>query len=436
MKMSYPSRNNICSATGGTVTLASMKKFLPSLLGAALLALTSGCASSPTSTTAWQGPPAVILVSLDGFRADYLSRGLTPHIQALAQDGVTTEGMHPSFPSITFPNHYTLVTGLRPDHHGIVGNTFYDPDHPGQKFTMRSTDSFWWSEADPIWVTAKQHGLNVGTLFWPGSESAVHDTRPDEWLPFDYKMSDTDRVDKLLSWYDAPAEKRPHFSTLYFNVVDTAGHHFGPESPEVNAALQDVDAGIGRLVDGLQKRHIPADIIVVADHGMASVGNGQIIEMDKVAPSSSYRWVTGGAYAGVDPLPGKQAKLEKALLRPHDHMECWKKEALPARFHYGTNPRVPAYICLAQQGWVILETTPDASKAPIRGEHGYDPALPDMSALFVAHGPDFKQHQVLPPFDNVDVYSLVTALLHIPANPSDGNLKPFESVLTPSTQAQ
>ncbi|MEN3174578.1 ectonucleotide pyrophosphatase/phosphodiesterase [Gluconobacter sp. OJA] len=406
-----------------------MKKLLAKAFSATLLTLISGCASTPLQPTPWIGKPTVILISLDGFRTEYLSRGLTPHLLELARNGVSAEGMRPSFPSITFPNHYTLVTGLRPDHHGIVGNTMYDADHPGIKFTMQSKDSYWWNEAEPIWVTAKQHGLNVGTLFWPGSEAIIHNMRPDEWLPFRSQMSDSERVHTLLSWYDAQPAKRPEFSTLYFNIVDTQGHHFGPDSIEVEAALEDVDDGIGQLIEGLKKRHIPADIIVVADHGMASVGENHIIPMDQIAPASSYHWITGGAYAGVNAVPGKTAVLEKALLQSHSHMTCWRKAEIPERFHYGKNPRVPAYICLADVGWMIQATTPDKSQNPYKGAHGYDPAAPQMSAVFVANGPDFKAGKVLPPFDNVDVYSLVTHLLDIPAQPNDGTLKTFLPVL-------
>ncbi|GBR06562.1 alkaline phosphatase family protein [Acetobacter oeni] len=406
-----------------------MTKFLLTLFGMVLPVLLSACSAGQPAPVTWEGKPAVILVSLDGFRTEYLSRGLTPHLQALADGGVRARAMRPSFPSITFPNHYTLVTGLRPDHHGIVGNSMFDPVMPGVHFSMASHESWWWDEAEPIWVTAEKQGLNAGTMFWPGSESVIHGKRPDEWEKFDSHMSDDTRVDTLLSWYDRGVAQRPRLATLYFNAVDSAGHHFGPGSSEVNAALRDVDEAVGRLEAGLKARHIPADIIVVADHGMAPVGDDQVIAMDKVAPAASWRWVTGGAYAGVDALPGQQAVLETALLKPHDHMQCWRRDQIPARFHYGHNPRVPGYICLAETGWMIRRdgTKPEHED---RGEHGYDPALPDMSALFVAQGPDLKAGTVLEPFDNVDVYFLVAHLLGVKALPGDGSLDTFRPVLS------
>lgn len=402
------------------------------LLGAVLLLLLGACASRETPPGKQSaGKPAVILVSLDGFRADYLSRGLTPHLSALAAQGARTAAMRPSFPSITFPNHYTLVTGLRPDEHGIVGNTMFDPDHPGEKFTMKSKEPFWWNEAEPVWVTAEKHGLNAGTLFWPGSEAVIHGTRPEEYLPFDAKMSDDARVDTLLSWFDAPPEKRPRFATLYFNVVDSQGHHFGPDSAEVNDALRDVDEGVGRLTDGLRARGIAADVIVVADHGMAAVPDGHVLFMDDLAPSSTWRWVTGGAYAGVDPAPGRERALEHDLLRRHDHLRCWKKQDIPADLHYGRNPRVPAFICLADVGWIVEDRAHVGPGRPApKGEHGYDPAAPEMAALFLAAGPDIRPGTVLPPFDNVNVYPLVMDLLGIPPLPNDGALATFSPALS------
>lgn len=412
-----------------------MKMRLSSLLSLGALltgSLLSGCATTPQTSqdiTASE-PTPVILVSLDGFRTEYLSRGITPHIAAIAQSGITTTAMHPSFPSITFPNHYTLVTGLRPDHHGIVGNTMTDPAHPGVTFTMASKDSYWWDEAEPIWVTAKKQGLKVATMFWPGSESEIHGVRPDDYSAFDKGMTDDQRVNKLLSWFDVPAKDRPRFSTLYFNTTDTNGHHFGPNSPQVNDALRDVDEGVNRLMEGLASRHIKADVIVVADHGMSEIGDNQFIALDKVAPAASFNFITGGAYAGINAQPGKTKVLEAALLHKHDHMQCWRKGEIPERLHYGTNPRVPDYICLAEPGWVVLKTKPDAKHPPIKGDHGYDPASPDMNALFVASGPDFPAGKVLAPFDNVDVYPLIMQLLKVQAQPNDGTLAPFTPLLT------
>jgi predicted AlkP superfamily pyrophosphatase or phosphodiesterase len=195
--------------------------------------------------------PLTVLVSIDGFRADYLDRGVTPVLSGLAAQGARG-AMRPSFPSKTFPNHYTLVTGLRPDHHGIVENNMEDPAIPGVTFKMSNlaavADRRWWDGGEPIWVTAERAGIRSATMYWPGSEAEIHGVRPSLWLHFDQNRLSPARVDQTLAWLDLPAEQRPQFVTLYFDEVDTAGHWFGPDSAEVNAAAGRVDQALGRLV--------------------------------------------------------------------------------------------------------------------------------------------------------------------------------------------
>ncbi len=242
------------------------------------LLLLAGC-STARETSVRQPDPAphrrpVILISIDGFRADYLDRGVTPHLSALAAGGVRA-AMSPAFPSITFPNHYTLVTGLRPDRHGIVGNTMEDAAIPGVTFRLsdRTTtrDRRWWDQAEPIWVTAEKHRIPTATMFWPGSEAAIHGVRPTHWRRFDATLPAEKRVDRLLSWLGG--RKPPEFLTLYFDEVDHNGHKDGPDSAAVDAAAQHVDAAIGRLTAGLAARHIDADLVIVADHGIAAASS-------------------------------------------------------------------------------------------------------------------------------------------------------------------
>jgi predicted AlkP superfamily pyrophosphatase or phosphodiesterase len=394
-------------------------KVLFSGLWAAVLLIVIGAAPLPAEAA---GPP-LILISIDGFRADYLDRGVSPNLSALAAAGVRAERMIPSFPSVTFPNHYTLVTGLYPDHHGVVNNTFEDAHMPGV-FKMASKEEGWWDEATPIWVSAEQQGLITGTMFWPGSEVAIHGVRPSHWEPFNVAMNANARVDKVLSWLDLPAAERPGFLTLYFNLVDTNGHLFGPDTPQVNQAIGNTDAAIGRLLDGLKARGITANLIVVADHGMAATAPERTIVLDDVADPASVHIVFADAVSGID-IPNDAAgrKARAALLKPHEHMHCWNKADIPARFHYGTNPRVPDVICIADVGWLI-ETREDMAKRhfPIRGEHGYDNQDPRMGALFIATGPAFKSGLVVKPFPNVDVYPLMTHILGLKPQPNDGKL--------------
>ena len=374
--------------------------------------------------------PPLILISIDGFRWDYLGRGLSPNLSALAAGGVRAERMIPAFPSITFPNHYTLVTGLYPDHHGIVNNTFEDPKLPGV-FKMASKEEAWWDEATPIWVTAERQGTPTATMFWPGSDTAIHGVRPAHWELFDAAVPGDARVDKLLSWLDLPPAQRPRFLTLYFNIVDSNGHIFGPDSTQVGRAIGKTDEAIGRLIAGLKTRGIAANLIVVADHGMAATAPERTIVLDDVIDMSAVHLVFDDAVSGIDipTSPAAQAARAK-LLAPHEHMTCWNRTDIPARFHYGTNPRVPDVICAAEVGW-LMETRAGLTKPhfPLNGEHGYDNQDPRMGALFIANGPAFRRGLVVKPFPNVDVYPLMTKLLGLKPEANDGSLAEVESVL-------
>ncbi|MRX08525.1 alkaline phosphatase family protein [Pseudoduganella sp. FT25W] len=388
---------------------------------ALLLALAAGAAAA-------QPAHPVILVSMDGFRPDYLERGVTPNLNRLAAGGARAVAMRPSFPSVTFPNHYTLVTGMRPDHHGIVDNVMNDAAISDKRFTMSNSEAVvdrrWWDQAEPVWVTAERNGVRSGTMFWPGSEAAIHGVRPTLAPKFDGKLPATARVDTLLSWLDRPAGERFGFMTLYFDDVDHAGHEFGPAAAQTTEAVALVDQAIGRLLAGLAARHIEADIVIVSDHGMAPVSAERVIRMQTLLPEGSYEDVASGSYATINPAPGRGEQLAAALLIPQEHMQCWRKEEIPARLAYGHNARVPAFLCLAEPGWSIVFNDKSAAKVK-GGKHGYDNAAPEMEATFIAAGPSFKPGVVLPEFDNVDVYPLVMHLLDVAPLPSDGDLTPL-----------
>jgi len=403
---------------------------LPRILAALALLALVGCTHGPISAK----QPLVILVSIDGFRADYLDRGLTPNIAALAAQGVRAQAMRPAFPSVTFPNHYTLATGLYPDHHGLVNNTMEDPSFPETSFTMANArDERWWDGATPIWITAQRQGLRTAAMFWPGSDVPIHGALPDHFMPFDKTVTPDRRTDTVLSWLDLPLDQRPQFVTLYFDEVDGAGHAAGPDSESVNKALQLVDAAIGRLADGLRQRGLfdSASLILLADHGMAANSPDRVVYLDDLVDSKAIHVEATGVITGLRAEPGHEAAVEGALLKPYDHMQCWRKADIPARLHYGANRRVPAIICLAEPGWAIWTHDFIASLKGgfVYGMHGYDPADPQMGALFVAEGPAFRVGMVHPAFDNVDVYPLLTRLLAIKPEPNDGKFGEVADVL-------
>ncbi len=415
-----------------------MRRFImfPALLMAFLLV---GCANHGTRppSAAPDTHAPVLLISIDAFRADYLQRGDSPTLAMLAAHGVRAKAMQPSFPSLTFPNHYTLVTGLYPNHHGIVNNTMYDARLG--KFSLGNRravkDGRWWAEGEPIWVTADKAGLKTATMFWPGSAAKIHGYRPDHWRLYDGKVTADERVDQVLQWLDLPAAERPDFITLYFDHVDHAGHRHGPDSPQVDKAITHVDNAIARLVKGLKARHLfhHINMIIVSDHGMASSPKGQYVLMDKLIDLDHVRVVAMGELAGFTPKAPYAKAVAAKLLKPHPHMTCWRKADIPARFHYGSNPRIPAINCLADVGWQITSSDYLAHrKYPMSlGSHGYDNADPRMRAIFIAHGPAFRKGVTVPEFPNVDVYPLMTHLLGIKAQPNDGTYTAVEDMLKP-----
>ena len=397
---------------------------------AATLALTS-CASTPStapttaaSATVPTQPPKLVLVSIDGLRADMLDKGITPNLSRIVQEGVRAQYMTPSYPSLTFPNHYTIVTGLRPDHHGIVHNSMHEDELGSFKLSMREavTDSRWWG-GEPIWVGAEKAGLRTAIWSWPGSEAAIQGMRPTQWRIYDGSVPLPDRVDEVLGWVARDDAQAPRLVTLYMENVDHEGHQHGPNSPEYAAAVQDADAAVGRLLDGLQARGIAGstNVIVVSDHGMALVPEGNTIAVEDMVAPALAKDVSVGQSVGFAPLPGKEAQAKKVLLGAHAQYDCWTRETLPARWEYGSNPRIPPIICQMHEGWNAMRRDRIQEKSGERGSHGYDNALPSMRAVFIARGPSFKQGETLPGFDNVDVYPLLTRLLGIPAAPNDGN---------------
>lgn len=432
-------------------------KFLFRLLLCCGAAFSAGCATAPANHTTTATPLArsapaaaprtpLLLISIDGYRNDYIKRGFSPTLAMLARTGVHAAAMQPSFPSLTFPNHYTLVTGLRPDHNGIVNNTMVDPvlGHFSLGNRKAVGDGRWWAEGTPVWETVDRHGLKTATLFWPGSEAAIHGYRPDHWSAFDASMTPDARVDKVLGWLDLPAGQRPAFLTLYFDAVDHAGHVYGPDSPEVNDKLRETDEALTRLVRGLRQRGIfdQINLIVLADHGMAGVPEANSVVIDNLIPLDQVKVVTKGILAGFNPRSDSAsdraafARIEKKMEQPQDHMRCWDKSRVPARLAYGSNPRVPQLLCLANIHWrIVTRAYADSHKGKLSlGDHGFDNAEPLMRALFVAHGPAFRVGATVPEFPNVDVYPLMMHLLGLPAAKNDGSYDAVKDMLKPAAR--
>jgi predicted AlkP superfamily pyrophosphatase or phosphodiesterase len=389
------------------------------------LALTACAPHAPHRADSAYAP--LILISIDGYRADYLERGHSPTLAALAVEGVRAQSLRPAFPTLTFPNHYTMVTGLYPDHHGIVNNRMIDPAIavPFVYKDAATIDNPAWWGGEPLWVSVEKQGKHAATVFWPGTDVAIEGVRPERWLHFDAALNADARVAQALDWIDLPEPRRPAFVTIYFDQIDHAGHTYGPDSPELDATLAQIDASLSHLLDGLKQRGLAesANLVIVSDHGMTPAGVDKVEVLDKTVDMRNIDLINTGVLAGLAAKPRHEAEVERALLAPHEHMRCWKKSAVPARLHYGSNPRIPPLLCLANDGWIIntQKFMDDPNHHISLGEHGYDNDDPAMRALFVAHGPAFKRGLVVPEFDNVDIYPLLAAILGVKVQPNDGN---------------
>ena len=295
--------------------------------------------------------PILILISLDGWRWDYLDRAQTPNLRKLAAAGVRAEGLIPSFPSKTFPNHYTIVTGQWPEHHGIISNTMVDRSIGPDRFTMTSAtakDARWWG-AEPIWVTAIRQGQRASTLFWPGAEAPIGGIRPTDWLPYSDSYPNADRVKQVLGWLARPEGQRPTFITLYFSDVDSAGHESGPESKEVLAAAARLDALVGTLVDGVTHLGLSnrTNYVVVSDHGMSQLSRDRVITLDDYLDLSTVDVVEWSPVLQIIPRAGTGEDAYRALKGKHPSLAVYRREEMPLHLHYRTNPRIPPIIGLA-----------------------------------------------------------------------------------------
>ena len=417
---------------------------MPRRLVCLCLVALAGCASSPVAEAPRDGSdaPLVVLVSIDGFRYDYLERAdvEAPTLRALAARGVRAERLVPVYPTKTFPNHYSLVTGLVPAQHGVVGNTMRDdsmagPDGEPARFSLGDrdavTDARWWG-GEPIWATAERQGVRAGTAFWPGSEAAIGGVRPSRWLVYDGDLAYAARVDSALAWTDVPDLG---LVTLYFEAVDDAGHRHGPAAPEVAAAIEAVDAALGRLVAGLEARGRAATLVVVSDHGMTPVDPSRRVLLDEAVDlDAEAAFVVWGEAAGVWPAPGVDAAELAGRIDALAHVRAYPRESVPERLRYRDHARIPPVVLVADEGWTVTSRhyADRYPERPSGGAHGYDNALPSMAGLFIASGPGVRSGVTVPALSALDVYGLLARLLGVEAAPNEGDAAAADRVLRPA----
>ncbi|MEP1551436.1 MAG: ectonucleotide pyrophosphatase/phosphodiesterase [Paraglaciecola sp.] len=392
-----------------------------------------------------QSQPLVLMIGVDGLRADSLERASAPNLQLLAENGVRAN-MYPAMPSKTFVNFYSLATGLHPKNHGMVSNYFYDRKL-GETFnrTKHTNDPAWWG-GEPIWITAEKQGVTSATYFWVGSEVAVDSIKPSYWKPFNQSKDYGERVDEVLQWFALPNEKRPRLVTLYFSAVDSAAHTFGVGSLEELAAIKKVDDHIGDLIAGLIALGLYEDtnLVIVADHGMANLSDDRVVNLDKWVDLSHFiipDWSStkNTVYAPYLNLYGDKVEVEKAFVKltnKHPNMKVLRRGNFPKDYHFDHLDRGPDLMLLADVGWTLYGSKNRLPPAPLKGSgrsiatHGYDNKHPLMQATFIASGKAFKAGVRVKPFDNIEVYNILSCILDlVPAN-NDGKLKHVEDMLT------
>jgi predicted AlkP superfamily pyrophosphatase or phosphodiesterase len=370
----------------------------------------------------------LVLISIDGFRWDYLQKAPAPNLRSLAARGVEAE-LIPSFPTVTFPNHYTIVTGLYPGRHGIVANDIRDAG-TGRTFALskisETRDPMWWG-GEPLWVTASRAGLRSGTMFWPGSETPIGGVRPTYWRPYSRSVSGNARVDQVLRWLDQPSAERPAFLTLYFEDVDSAGHDSGPDSDAVREAIQRVDGYVGRLLRGLDRRQLAgrANIVVVSDHGMAAIVPGQLLTLSDYVSLSDVEVSDINPTLGLFPKPGREEAVVRALASASPHLRIYRRADTPVAWHYREHMRIPPIVGVVDVGWQIvkgglIDSARQAVRPP-RGMHGYDPAERTMHGILLAAGPAFKRGIRVPAVENVHVYDMLAFALRVTPAANDGD---------------
>ncbi|XP_063841100.1 LOW QUALITY PROTEIN: venom phosphodiesterase-like [Scylla paramamosain] len=394
-------------------------------------------------------PRPVLIVSLDGFRPDYLHHGQTPTLERLSKLGVHAPYLLPVYPTKTFSNHYSIVTGLYPESHGIVDNVFYDPTFRAL-FTIKSPaarNGSWW-HGEPIWNTLARQGKKSATFFWPGSEQTSGGRYPDHWMHYKSSVPYEERVSKVLEWVSLPPKERPSWVSLYFEEPDKQGHSTGPLSPEIDKALKKVEKAVRRLMRGLAERELLhcVNLLFVSDHGMAQSRTDVEIDLAVSVPNiSQVADVIFGASAKIMlKNPSHEAEVDLVRRLSNDFpgkLRAFLKTDLPKRLHYVNDLRISPIVLDQQPGYRVKDVRPDSKKRdPPQGSHGYDYIHPGMDAFFIGYGADFVQSKTVEAFQNIELYNLMCLLANVEPAPNNGTWGALHHLLAdppslpPSTQ--
>jgi predicted AlkP superfamily pyrophosphatase or phosphodiesterase len=375
-----------------------------------------------------QPTPYVILISFDGFRWDYSLRGITPNLEKMKQDGVSALSLRPAFPSKTFPNHYSEITGMYTENHGIIGNSIYDP-FTGERFSMSTKESKWFL-GEAFWETAHRSVIKTASYFWPGSEMDLDYRRPDYYKPYNHDKDYLERIDTVIYWLQLPPAERPHFITLYFHDTDTYGHEFGPNSPEVNRSIARLDSLTGELYARLDKigMNDSVNVIITSDHGMTEISKDRVINVAEIVSDYECKLRGHGTMMSVECRDDDRENIYETLYENRRHYRVFLKEDMPSFYHYSRHPFIPDLLIFADVGWSLERG--DSLRMTGKGNHGYEKDHTDMHGTFIARGPVFKSAYPTGTLWNIDIYPLLCAIYGIePRSNIDGRLDRIEFIL-------
>jgi len=393
------------------------------------------CLSALHAFTQPKQPPYVILISFDGFRYDYVSKYNPPAFQDFIRQGAAAEALIPSFPSKTFPNHYTLVTGLYPGHHGLVDNSFYDPalhQHYGMRDKSIVSNPVYYG-GTPLWQLAQQQGLKAASFFWVGSETPIQGRYPDYYFNYDEKVPNEKRVDQTIAWLKLPEAERPHFISLYFSLVDHEGHSSGPNSAALRQTVFQADSVLGHLMTRLKTVDLPVNVIIVSDHGMMELRNEEktFIPLSNLFNTTDTTLVFVNAGTQTHIYTSKADSLYDVLKKKEDHFKVYKRKEMPARWHYD-NSRAGDLLMVIEPGYNFIDQPlqpGNKPKNPFIGVHGFDPAVEkSMRGIFYAQGPNIQPGIMVPAFENIHVYPLIATILQLKMPPIDGKPEVLKKV--------
>lgn len=376
--------------------------------------------------------PIVLMISIDGFRHDYLEKFNPPNLNMMAREGLRARSMVPSFPTLTFPNHITLVTGRVPGHHGIVSNRFYDKVRQ-QIYSMgdgAAVKDGTWYQAEPIWNVVEKAKMVSAIFFWVGSEADIGGMHPTYYVPYDGAITNGARVDQVIDWLKLPEDRRPHFLGLYFSDVDSMGHKYGPDSAETRKAVMEIDAQIGRLNAFVQASKLPVNILVMSDHGMQQLDPAKRVIVGQLTDLSGF--VLGDRGPVMMLYSNDQARVEKAyqdLKKAEKGFHVYRHNEVPKKFVYDHPNRTGDLVLIADLPYYLTDQDFTPEKPMSAATHGWSFEYPSVHAFFIAKGPQIKKGTRVNSFSNVHVFPFALELLGLrPTQPIDGNgavLRPF-----------